>query len=112
METIIQIESLYSISLDIKLFKGALCSVIEKENLSVEILREAYFEIDNDQKYSGDEKKYMKYFASVFGIHSITIMQLTDNPPFIINFDEVELNKVRDRIKRHLPLRDHPNWIE
>lgn len=112
LQKIIKIEKNFPDKVEVTLFKGYLLFATDRDDLALRTLLNATDLIDKSSKYNPEEKKYLLCYASLFG-EKLTDSR-TDNKkyPFKVDFEAVDLKKVRRALKDNYPLRAHPYWVD
>ena len=94
----------------IKLKKGLLYYSIGKHYDSLECLTDAYNSLKESTNYREMDKQYLMCYTSVKGLDVAKTLGYAHQRPFEINYEAIDLKKVRNRLKRVYPLPGHPCW--
>lgn len=111
LEHLESIEKIMSLRAEEMLLKGYLHYSTNQDG-AIDLLQSSIRMIGASEKYSKDEKNYMISYASVWASKISDKYVNDDAYPFEINYQEIDLGKVRKFIKDNYPLREHPSWIE
>ncbi len=112
LDEIVRIEEISPLLAESALLKGFLLYALNRDDEAVRSLIEAQKLVEASQKYSDDDKEYLKCYASVWGGEAAKKLDRKVLKPFAVDFERVPLSKVKKHLKRNFPLRDHPNWVE
>ena len=112
LNAVVRIEEIGPLLAEFALLKGFLLYAVNRDDEAVRSLIEAQKLVEASQKYSDDDKEYLKCYASVWGGEAAKKLGGKVLKPFFVDFGKVSLSKVKKHLKRKFPLRDHPNWVE
>lgn len=91
------------------LIKGYLHGVNKEDGQAIESFAKAFQMIEEAEGLDDSEKEYLLCYASVCALRSVRRLRLPNTLGFRVEFDRVSLD-VSPSLKRHYPLRQHPEW--
>lgn len=93
-----------------KILKGKVMYFARKREECIELFKEAWNELDLDQKIPSEDKKYyMSYMSSIFNLYEKHIEFDKGNVNFV-DIKTINLSKVSKSLIRDFPMRNHPDW--
>jgi hypothetical protein len=93
-----------------KILKGKVMYFSRERESCIELFKEAWNELESDQKILPEDKKYYKsYISSIFNIYKEYITFDEGDVKFI-NIQTIDLSKVSKSLMRDFPMRNHPDW--
>jgi len=110
LELMENIENIIPLKGEMKLFKGFLHYALGEDKVATALLSASCNEIDESECYTENEKKYLKCYASVFGLRCLEKTDSKTTSCFQVNYDLISLCKVSNALKNNYPLRLHPEW--
>lgn len=114
LEKLSKVESLMGEDAEFNLLRGFLCFATNDDSGVMNHMSKAIGLLEDSQKYSGDEKRYLICYARIW--MGKTSECEDDSTPLeagdsICNFSDINLSKVKNALKQNFPLRQHPEWV-
>ncbi len=107
----------YNLPYEYKLMKGYIKFRLEKRKECYDLLKNAWYDIEDSKLISDPDKIYLKEY--IFGIikiykdfyrlYGIEIFRLISFVELIYP-EDIPLNEMSRQWKKRFPCRDHPNW--
>ncbi|MGI0015835.1 MAG: hypothetical protein ACREBU_20650 [Nitrososphaera sp.] len=93
------------------LLKGFLSFSTTLDKSVIKNMRIAISLIEESLRYSEEEKKYLKCYASIWANKAQAYIDEQSQKKFeTIDYNDVNLSKIRPALKSNFPLRSHPEW--